>query len=102
MSRDEIVRATYDGARELVGHKERHGLVSRERAAQLREIIDRAKLLVAQIDAAERLDGTLRQEAEELNRLSSLCDKHELDWPVRGWRLAPLRIIRALRDSRMG
>ena len=102
MTRDEIVTATYDGARILVGHKERHGLVSQERAARLREVIDRAKLLVARIDAAQRLDGELCLEAKELNRLGSLCDKHELDWPIRGWRLAPLRIVRALRESRSG
>jgi len=99
MSRDEIVRATYDGARLLLGHKERHGLVSAERAGELRGIIDRAKLLVERIDSAGGLEGELRLEAETLNRLSSLCDKHELNWPMRGWRLAPLRIIRALHDS---
>lgn len=100
MSRDEIVRATYDGARVLIGHKERHSLVSHERAGRLREIIDRAKQLLERIDVAGGLDDESAREAEELNRLSSLCDKHELDWPVRGWRLAPLRILRALRDSR--
>jgi B12-binding domain/radical SAM domain protein len=101
MSREEIVRATYDGARMLVGHKERHGLVSRERAQGLREIIDRAKRLVERIDREGTMNDDLRHEAKELNRLSSLCDKHELDWPLRGWRLAPLRMLRALGARRL-
>lgn len=96
MTREEIVRATYDGARLLVGLKERHGLVTPDQAGRLREMIDRAKLLVERIGDLAGLSDELRREVVALNHLSSLCDKHELDWPIKGWKLNPLKIARRL------
>jgi B12-binding domain/radical SAM domain protein len=96
MTRDEIVAATYDGAARLVGHKERHGLVTGDEAAAIRDHIARSRDLIARLDEGGDRDADLADEIRDLNRLDTLCGKHELDWPVIGRRLHLLRGIAAL------
>jgi predicted ATP-dependent protease len=96
MTRADIVHATYDAAERLVALKARHGLLPADRATQLHTTIARARTLVAAIGNPGHLDETQRQEIRELNRLTALCDKHELEWPISGWKLHPLKILRAL------
>ncbi|HAD04099.1 MAG: B12-binding domain/radical SAM domain protein [Desulfuromonadales bacterium GWD2_61_12] len=96
MSRADIVRATYDAAERLLALKVRHGLLTTGQAEQLQTTIGRARTLVAAIGHSGPLDAALRQEIRELNGLAALCDKHELEWPISGWKLHPLKILRGL------
>jgi B12-binding domain/radical SAM domain protein len=96
MTRDEIVRATYDGALALLELKERHGVIGAGRAARLRDHLTRAIALSNRIVDPARVDDALRDEIMNLNTLDLVCDKHELDWPVKGWKLKVPNILRML------
>jgi hypothetical protein len=39
------------------------------------------------MEHAEVIDDALKEEIFRVNRLDLLCDKHELEWPVKGWKL---------------
>ncbi|CAH2032133.1 TIGR04190 family B12-binding domain/radical SAM domain protein [Trichlorobacter ammonificans] len=100
MTRDEIVSATYDGAEALVVLKERHGLVSAAESRRIREQIERARRVVARLDSGDPPDAALREEIRQLNRLDTLCGKHELDWRVSGSRYHLFRCITSLFHGR--
>ena len=42
------------------------------------------------------VDDALRDEIMSLNTLDLVCDKHELDWPIKGWKLNVPNILRLL------
>jgi hypothetical protein len=46
-----------------------------------------AKDLIERIEQAGTIDDALKEEIFRVNRLDLLCDKHELEWPVKGWKL---------------
>ncbi|HUJ16459.1 MAG TPA: TIGR04190 family B12-binding domain/radical SAM domain protein [Nitrospirota bacterium] len=96
MSRDEIVRATYDGALGLLDLKEQHGVISAKRAARIREHLNRAIALSRKITDPHLVDEALREEIFNLNTLDLVCDKHELDWPIKGWKLRVMQIAKLL------
>ena len=96
MTRDDIVRATYDGALKLTELKAAHGMLNKGEAAEIRQRIGMAKELVARLEETPVIDDTLKKEIFELNRRNSLCDKHELEWPVNGWKLNLLNLFRLL------
>lgn len=96
MKREDIVRATYDGALRLVGIKEKYQVIDKESAAVIRAHIERAKVLIERIDSSGETDDATKAEIFRLNNMDSLCDKHELDWPIKGWRLHFLRLLRLL------
>jgi B12-binding domain/radical SAM domain protein len=96
MTREDIVKATYDGALRLVDLKEKYQVIGRDSAETIKRHIERAKALVERIDGSRRMDDATRAEILELNNIDSLCDKHELDWPIKGWRLNFLRLLRLL------
>jgi B12-binding domain/radical SAM domain protein len=100
MSREEIVAATYDGALRLVQLKAVHGVMDREEAAQIQRHIRLARDLSRRLEEASQLDDTLMAEIHQVNRLDFLCTKHELDWPVKGWKINLLNIGRFLFGSR--
>ena len=87
MTRDDIVRATYDGALKLLAIKEQHGVVSEQTALKIRDHLERAIVLSEKITDPEHIDDELRKEIFSLNTLDIVCGKHELDWPVKGWKL---------------
>jgi B12-binding domain/radical SAM domain protein len=87
MSRDEIVRATYDGALKLLAIKEHYGAVTRQTAFKLRNHLERAIILSEKITDPEHIDDELRKEIFSLNTLDIVCGKHELEWPIKGWKL---------------
>jgi hypothetical protein len=99
MTRDEIVRATYDGALGLLDYKERYGVVARRSASLIRSHLERAVALSRKIDDPENVDDALREEIFSLNTLDTVCDKHELDWPIKGWKLNVPRVLRLLAES---
>ncbi len=96
MKREDIARATYDGALRLLTIKERYRVIGREKASMIREHIEKAKVLIERIDSSGQIDEATKAEILELNSLASLCDKRELDWPIKGWRLNLWKIFGAL------
>ena len=96
MKREDIVRATYDAALLLLDIKEKYRILGKEKADTIREHIKRAKGLIEQIDSSSQVDDATKAEILHLNSLDSLCDKHELDWPVKGLRLNFLKLLRLL------
>jgi hypothetical protein len=96
MTRDDIVRATYDGALMLVDLKEQHGVIGQKSAAKVRGHLQRAIQLNEKIKDPRNLDDKLREEIISLNTLDLLCDKHELDWPIKGWKLKILSLAKLI------
>ena len=96
MKREDIVRATYDAALLLLDLKEKYGVLGKEKSDRIREHIKRAKVLIERIDSSSQMDDALKGEILHLNSLDSLCDKHELDWPVKGLKLKFLKLFRLL------
>ncbi len=96
MTRDEIVRATYDGALGLLEHKEKYGVVGKRRASSIREHLKWAIELSNKIQDPEDLDEVLQREIFNLNTLDIVCDKHELDWPIKGWKLKVPAVLKML------
>jgi len=96
MKREDIVRATYDGALRLVDIKEKYQVIGKKNAAMIREHIEKAKVLIGRIDSSGQIDDATKAEIIHFNKLDSLCDKHELDWPIKGWRLNLLKLFRLL------
>jgi B12-binding domain/radical SAM domain protein len=95
MTRDEIVRATYDGALELIDLKVAYGVLDKGDAEAIKRHIRMAKELIKRIEDAAVIDAPLKEEIFRLNRLDFLCDKHELEWPVRGWKLRLLNLLKS-------
>jgi len=96
MTRDEIVQATYDGALALLGLKEHYGVIGTKKAAAIRDHLTRAVALSRKINDPRNVDDALRSEIMSLNTLDLVCDKHELDWPIKGWKLKVPNILRLL------
>lgn len=96
MKREDIVRATYDGAIMFIDIKEKYHVIEKEKAAKIRNHIERSKALIERIDASAEFDNETKAEILRLNNLDSLCDKHELDWPIKGWRLNFVKLFKLL------
>jgi B12-binding domain/radical SAM domain protein len=96
MTRDEIVRATYDGALKLIELKAAYGVLGEGEAEEIKRHIRMAKELFKRMDDSPVIDASLKKEIFRLNRLDFLCDKHELEWPVNGWKLHLMNIFRLL------
>jgi len=96
MTRDEIVRATYDGALKLIELKAAHGVIGREEAGEIQRHIRMAKELIRRMEDAPVIDDALKMEIFRLNRLDFLCGKHELRWPMNGWKLNMRNLFRLL------
>jgi hypothetical protein len=96
MTRDEIVRATYDGALKLTELKAAHGVMGKGEAEEIRRHIRMAKDLFRRMEEAPFIDAALEKEIFRLNRLDFLCDKHELEWPVKGLKLHLMNFFRLL------
>ncbi len=88
MTRDDIVMATYDAASLLAQIKAKHGIIDEMRAQTIIEHIDLAKDLIRKIDGSHNITERVREEVMKLNNHEILCDKHELEWPLIGWKLA--------------
>jgi B12-binding domain/radical SAM domain protein len=96
MTRDEIVQATYDGALKLLDLKKRFGVIGAKKAERIRDHLTRAVALSRKINDPRNVDDALRDEIMSLNTLDLVCDKHELDWPIKGWKLNVPNILRLL------
>lgn len=96
MTRDEIVRATYDGALRLIALKAANGVIGSEEAGEIQRHIREAKELIRRMEDAPVIDDALKMEIFRLNRLDFLCGKHELRWPMSGWKLNLKNLLRLL------
>lgn len=96
MTRDEIVRATYDAALMLVDSKARYGIIDKGSAEAIKGYIRRSVDIIRRIDEKGAVDDEIRQEIFDMNRVSVICGKHELEWPVRDWRFRALSFLRTL------
>jgi B12-binding domain/radical SAM domain protein len=99
MDRGEIVKATYDGALGLLNLKEQYGAISPKTAARVRNHLERAVALNDRIKDPSSIDASLREEIFSLNTLDLVCDKHELDWPIKGWKLNVFKLAKLLLRS---
>ena len=96
MTRDDIVRATYDGALKLIDIKQRYGAIGQKNAERVRDHLLRAIRLNEKITDPRNIDDALREEIFSLNTLDSVCGKHELDWTIKGWRVKVPQILKLL------
>jgi B12-binding domain/radical SAM domain protein len=96
MTREEIVRATYDGALALLAVKEKYGAIGKKNAARVRDHLERAIRLNEKLIDPKRVDDSLKKEIFSLNTLDSVCGKHELDWAVQGWKVNVPGILKML------
>ena len=94
MTRDDIVRATYDGAMRLVELKAAHGIMDKGEAEKIKQHIMMAKDLMKRIEDAAVIDDSLKKEIFSLNRIDSLCGTYELKWRVKGWKLHPVNLFK--------
>jgi B12-binding domain/radical SAM domain protein len=87
MTRDDIVRATYDATGRLAELKSAHGLMTKAEAEQVSRNMRLAKDVMQRMEAADVFDDDLKAEIAGLNSFDSLYGKHELKWPVEGWKV---------------
>lgn len=96
MSRNEIVRVTYEAALRLINMKAGYGIIEKERADEIREYMRMAIAIMEKADSREEIDDAMKEEIFRLNRTASICDKHELEWPIRRWKLNLPRLFKLL------
>jgi hypothetical protein len=95
MNRDQIVDSTYEAGLRLNRLKACYGLVDAEQAARTEARILKARRLIAQVDdivsiedegRRARLLRAIKPQVDDAN-LSTVCDKAELNVPLRGIKL---------------
>jgi len=96
MTRDDIVRATYDATLRLTDLKVAHGLMDEGEAEKIRRHIGMARDIMNRLEDGSLPDDSLKAELSRLNRFDSLSGKHELKWPVEGWRVNFVNLFRLL------
>jgi len=101
MTRDQIVKATYDGALALLKIKERYDAIGEQNAARVRDHLERAIRLSEKIIDPDNIDDALRDEIFSLNTLDSVCGKHELDWSIKGWKVRVPQVLKMLIRDRI-
>lgn len=94
MSRDQIVESTYQAALQLNGVKYKHGLIGKETFEGIGRRIEQARNIIQAIDQEleknpqpygdeeKNQSGNIALSTEAL-KISTICDKDELRWPVR-------------------
>ncbi len=86
MSRDDLVRSTYDAGERLNELKLKYGRINPKRGQEVAARIARARELNDKLDDFERLNNLNSQEFKELKgeiqefSVSTVCDKQELFW----------------------
>ena len=101
ISRDELVRLTYETAFELNRLKLQYGLLGRRAAMQIARRIRREKALMNRIDDVDTIADTQQRQARVHQLMlqfdavgpSTICTKDEMNWPTGLIRFSPLRLI---------
>jgi hypothetical protein len=105
MSRDDIVQSTYEAAFELNRLKTEFGLQPQKITAQIEQRIEIERMLLQKIDAIlATYDDPAEQErhiTELLHNFNgvgphTLCNEHEMKWPVRFLRFNLFHILQGL------
>lgn len=107
MTRDEIAAATYEAGLRLNRLKAEFGLIPQCEAERTEDRIKRAVDLMAQIDRLletsppEELQGRLMALKPQMDRAneSTVCEKEELDIPMRGMPIRPLQITKMVLED---
>ncbi len=99
MTREEIVKATYHAALKLLDLKEKYGAIGKKKGAMVRKHALRALELNDKLNDPDNVAVGMRDEIASLNTLDSLCYKHEIDWPIKGWRINPFKIFWVILDG---
>lgn len=92
MSRDDIVAATYESGRRLNQVKGKYGIIDPALAARTDQRIAQARALIEEIDHLVAIPNLVERQARiaelkhrvDNSNLSTVCDKGELEIPVRG------------------
>jgi hypothetical protein len=111
MDRDAIVYSTYEAGKRLNRLKAEFGLISRKTAAAIEKRIDKAVEVMKEIDRIMALpDPGEREQAlrvdltgsSALHRysISTVCEKKELEWPTRFYRMNFFKILKTLLTRR--
>lgn len=108
LNRDQIVDSTYEAGLRLNRLKARYGLIDPAQAERTEARILKARRLIAQVDdilsvqdagRRARLLQALKPQVDEAN-LSTVCDKAELNVPLRGLKLnLPQAALLSLRQT---
>jgi B12-binding domain/radical SAM domain protein len=107
MTRDEIVAATYEAGLRLNALKRKHGLISRKTADRVEARARTAVRYMNLIDEAVRNGEDSRPDWEPVAReirevnIGTLCDKNELNWPLRLYRFHLFNILMLLIKNRV-
>lgn len=96
MTKDQIVESTYQSASKLNQVKYKHGLIKLKRFKEIEKRINQAQSIIQAIDQQMTKEGSVKldpqKEPEDANlalralKISTICDKDELKWPVRFFR----------------
>ena len=96
MTKDQIVESTYQSASKLNQVKYKHGLIKLKRFKEIEKRINQAQSIIRAIDQQTTKEGSVKldpqKEPEDANssvrtlKISTICDKDELKWPVRFFR----------------
>jgi len=89
MTRDDIVRSTYDSAQKLNEFKLKYGLIDQAGYDEIKGKIEKSQAYIEKIDYVLSLPeedqkaelALIQNEIEELNKYS-ICGKNELKWEV--------------------
>ncbi|RPJ08518.1 MAG: TIGR04190 family B12-binding domain/radical SAM domain protein, partial [Deltaproteobacteria bacterium] len=111
MDRDAIVYSTYEAGKRLNRLKAEFGLVSRKTAETIETRIEKAVQMMKEIDRIMALpdpkerDQALNPDwkgASTLHRysMSTVCEKRELEWPTRFYRMNFFKILKTLLTRR--
>ncbi len=101
MTKDQIVESTYQSALKLNQVKYKHGLIKKKTYKQIEKRISQAQSIIQAIDQQIAKEGSTEvsakpdlQKKSEVTfpsakalQVSTICDKDELKWPVRFFRL---------------
>jgi radical SAM superfamily enzyme YgiQ (UPF0313 family) len=107
MTRDQIVESTYESASRLNRVKYNHGLIKPNKFKEIEKRINQARNIIRAIDERLAQGGSSGIRSEDAGssarslQVSTICDKDELKWPVRFFRLnlprGPLKFLSLLR-----
>jgi hypothetical protein len=104
MTRDDIVFSTYEGGKRLNALKGELGVIPPALAAAIDTRISQAMEMMRRIDAiVEKSAGASQEHAlrklgtrvREMEK-SIVCDKRELEWPTRFFRMNLFKILRTI------
>lgn len=107
MTRDEIVSASYEAGRQMNAMKAEFGVITPEKAAVTEQRINTAVQLIEEIDQLVKIEDETVRKAKILelkyrvtdSNESTVCDKRELETPMKGLRINVLGAARMVIGS---